>query len=82
MAMKAKKVKTVIPEPSKDSMLDRLGLKDISLNITLADNAKEAVENLRSTVQEETQKTRHMILWLAIIQATATVVAASFALVV
>ena len=80
--MKAKKVKTVIPEPSKDSMLDRLGLKDLSLNITLADNAKEAVDDLRSTIKVETEKTRRMIIWLAIIQAGATIVAASFALVV
>ena len=80
--MKAQKVKTMIPEPNKDSMLDRLGLKDISLNITLADNAKEAVDDLRSTITEETKKTRHLILWLAIIQATATVVSASIALVV
>ena len=58
--MRERKVKAVIPKPSNDSMLDRLG----------------------STVQEETQKTRHMILWLAVIQATATIVAASIALVV
>ena len=77
-----RKVKAVIPKPNNDSVLDRLGLSDLSLNINLADNARDAVENLRSTVQEETQKTRHMILWLAIIQATATIVAASFALVV
>jgi len=80
--MKAQKVKTMIPEPNKDSMLDRLGLKDISLNITLADNAKEAVDDLRSTIKVETEKTRRMIIWLAIIQAGATIVAASFALVV
>lgn len=78
----AKKVKNLIPEPSNKSMADRLGLSDISLNITLADNAKNAVDDLRSTIQVETEKTRHMILWLAIIQAGATIVAASFALVV
>lgn len=80
--MKAKKVKNVIPEPNGNSMLERIGLKDISLNITLADNAKEAVDDLRSTITDETKKTRHLIIWLAIIQATASVVSASIALVV
>ena len=54
--MRERKVKAVIPKPSNDSMLDRLGLSDLSLNINLADNARDAVENLRSTVQEETQR--------------------------
>jgi len=64
-----KKVHSVIPKPNNKTMAERIGLDEVNLKISLSDDAKNMVEDLRTTVQSETQKTRLVLIVLGIANA-------------
>lgn len=64
-----KKVHSVIPKPNSKTMAERIGLDEVNLKITLSDDTKNMVEELRTTVQSETQKTRLVLIVLGIANA-------------
>jgi hypothetical protein len=64
-----KKVHSVIPKPNSKTMAERIGLDEVNLKISLSDDAKNMVEDLRTTVQSETQKTRLVLIVLGIANA-------------
>jgi hypothetical protein len=64
-----KKVHSVIPKPNNKTMAERIGLDELKLNISFSDDAKNIVENMRDTVQKETQKTRWVLIVLGIVNA-------------
>ncbi len=67
--MKDRKVHSVIPKPASKSVAERLGLDDVNLNISLSEDTKEMLENVRSTMQVETSKTRTVLILLGCLNA-------------
>lgn len=67
--MKDRRVHSVIPKPASKSVAERLGLDDVNLNISLSDDTKDMLENLRSTMQTETHKTRMVLIVLGCLNA-------------
>ena len=63
-----KKVHSVIPKPAT-SLAEKIGLDEVKLNITLSDDTKEMVENMKDTMQSETRKTRNVLIVLGILNA-------------
>jgi len=64
-----KKVHSVIPKPNNKTMAEKIGLDELNLNISLSEDAKNIIENMRDTVQKETQKTRWVLIVLGIANA-------------
>ena len=64
-----KKVHSVIPKPNNKTMAERVGLDELNLKISLSEDAKNIIENMRDTVQKETQKTRWVLIVLGIANA-------------
>jgi hypothetical protein len=64
-----KKVHSVIPKPNNKTMAERVGLDELNLKISLSEDAKNIIENMRDTVQKETRKTRWVLIVLGIANA-------------
>tara|TARA_B100000902_G_C27321293_1_gene924752 strand:- start:5019 stop:5255 length:237 start_codon:yes stop_codon:yes gene_type:complete len=68
MALSDRKVHSVIPKPTT-SLVEKIGLDEVNLNITLSDDTKEMVENMKDTMQSETRKTRNVLIVLGVLNA-------------
>ena len=67
--MKDRKVHSVIPKPASKSVAERLGLDDVTLNISLSEDTKEMLESVKETMQTETHKTRTVLIVLGCLNA-------------
>ena len=64
----SRKVHSVIPKPTT-SLIEKMGLDDVNLNISLSDDTKEMMESMKETLQTETQKTRAVLIVLGALNA-------------
>lgn len=63
-----KKVHSVIPKPTT-SLAEKIGLDEVKLNITLSDDTKATIDDMKETMQIETQKTRMVLIVLGTLNA-------------
>ncbi len=63
-----RKVHSVIPKPTT-SVVEKLGLDEVNLNISLSDDTKAELTAARETIQIETQKTRMVLIVLGVLNA-------------
>jgi transcription initiation factor IIE alpha subunit len=63
-----KKVHSVIPKPAT-SLAEKIGLDEVKLNITLSDDTKATIDDMKETMQIETQKTRMVLIVLGTLNA-------------
>ncbi len=67
--MKDRKVHSVIPKPGKQSVVERLGLDEVNLNISLSEDTKALLDSAKETMQTETRKTRTVLIVLGCLNA-------------
>ena len=67
--MMSKKVHSVIPAPDSKSLTEKLGLDNVNLTVSLSDDTKEELTATREVIQEETRKTRMVLIVLGILNA-------------
>jgi len=64
----SRKVHSVIPKPTT-SLVEKMGLDNVNLNISLSDDTKEMMESMKETMQTETRKTRLVLIALGALNA-------------
>lgn len=67
--MMVKKVHSVIPAPDSKSFTEKLGLDNVNLTVSLSDDTKEELTATRDVIQEETRKTRMVLIILGALNA-------------